>query len=165
MAAAVFDPGDGHLRREALGQSAQGIAEAAGVRRDRPVRVLVLPLDLDQVDGPLGREKLAPLLSLFSVRGPEQGLAVCRRLLANQGAGHTAVIHTGDLALQQRFAEAVPAGRILVNGPATQGCIGVGNGLTPSLTLGCGTFGGNSTTDNVTYTNLLNVKRLARPFI
>ena len=68
-----------------------------------------------------------------------------------------------DPALQQRFAEEVPASRILVNGPATQGCIGVGNGLTPSLTLGCGTFGGNSTTDNVTYTNLLNVKRLARP--
>jgi acetaldehyde dehydrogenase/alcohol dehydrogenase len=165
VAAAVFDPGDGHLRREALGQPAQAIATAAGVGRDRPVRVLVLPLTLDQVDGPLGREKLAPLLSLFRVPGTEEGLAVCQRLLANQGAGHTAVIHTGDQALQQRFAEEVPASRILVNGPATHGCIGVGNGLTPSLTLGCGTFGGNSTTDNVTYTNLLNIKRLARPFI
>jgi acyl-CoA reductase-like NAD-dependent aldehyde dehydrogenase len=164
VATHAFDPGDGHLRRKALGQSAQAIAAAAGVRRDRPVRVLVLPLAPDQVDGPLGREKLAPLLSLFWVDGPEQGLRVCRRLLANQGAGHTAVIHTGDQALQQRFAEEVPASRILVNGPATQGCIGVGTGLTPSLTLGCGTFGGNSTTDNVTYTNLLNVKRLARPF-
>jgi acetaldehyde dehydrogenase / alcohol dehydrogenase len=163
VAAHAFDPGDGHLRREALGQSAQAIAEAAGVERDRPIRVLVLPLALDQVDGPLGREKLAPLLSLFSVGGTAQGVEVCQRLLANQGAGHTAVIHTGDEALQQRFAEEVPASRILVNGPATQGCIGVGNGLTPSLTLGCGTFGGNSTTDNVTYTNLLNVKRLARP--
>jgi acyl-CoA reductase-like NAD-dependent aldehyde dehydrogenase len=164
VAAAAFDPGDGQLRREVLGQDAQQIAEAAGVRRDRPVRVLVLPLRLDQVDGPMGREKLAPLLSLFTVDGAEEGLAVCRRLLANQGAGHTAVIHSADLARQQRFAEAVPAGRILVNGPATHGCIGVGNGLTPSLTLGCGTFGGNSTTDNVTYTNLMNVKRLARPF-
>ena len=164
VAAAAFDP-DGHLRRDALGQSAQAIAAAAGVRRDRPIRVLVLPLALDQVDGPLGREKLAPLLSLFSVGGPDQGLAVCKRLLAHQGAGHTAVIHTGDRSLQQRFAEEVPASRILVNGPATHGCIGVGNGLTPSLTLGCGTFGGNSTTDNVTYTNLLNIKRLARPFI
>jgi acetaldehyde dehydrogenase/alcohol dehydrogenase len=165
VAAAAFDPGDGHLRRETLGQQAGAIAEAAGVRRDRPIRVLVMPLGLDQADGPLGREKLAPLLSLFTVRGAEQGLAVCKRLLANQGAGHTAVIHTGDQVLQQRFAEEVPASRILVNGPATHGCIGVGNGLTPSLTLGCGTFGGNSTTDNVTYTNLLNIKRLARPFI
>jgi acyl-CoA reductase-like NAD-dependent aldehyde dehydrogenase len=164
VAGFAFDPVDGHLRREALGQSAQAIAAAAGVRRDGPVRVLVLPVPLEEVDGPLGREKLAPLLSLFGVDGTEQGLEVCRRLLANQGAGHTAVIHTGDPALQQRFAEEVPAGRILVNGPATHGCIGVGNGLTPSLTLGCGTFGGNSTTDNVTYTNLLNLKRLARPF-
>jgi acyl-CoA reductase-like NAD-dependent aldehyde dehydrogenase len=163
VAAHAFDPGDGHLRREALGQSAQAIAEAARVRRDRPIRVLVLPLPPDQVDGPLGREKLAPLLSLVSVAGTEQGLEVCKRLLANQGAGHTAVIHTGDQALQQRFAEEVPASRVLVNGPSTHGCIGVGNGLVPSLTLGCGTFGGNSTTDNVTYTNLLNVKRLARP--
>jgi acetaldehyde dehydrogenase/alcohol dehydrogenase len=163
VAAHAFDPTDGHLRREVLGQPAAAIAEAAGVRRDRPVRVLVLPLALDQVDGPLGREKLTPLLSLFTVDGNEQGLEVCQRLLANQGAGHTAVIHTGDQALQQRFAEEVPASRVLVNGPATHGCIGVGNGLTPSLTLGCGTFGGNSTTDNVTYTNLLNVKRLARP--
>jgi acyl-CoA reductase-like NAD-dependent aldehyde dehydrogenase len=162
VAAAAFDP-DGHLRREVLGQPASAIADAAGVRRDGPVRVLVLPLAMDQLDGPLGREKLAPLLSLFTVDGTGQGIEVCKRLLANQGAGHTAVIHTGDQALQQRFAEEVPASRVLVNGPATHGCIGVGNGLTPSLTLGCGTFGGNSTTDNVTYTNLLNVKRLARP--
>jgi acetaldehyde dehydrogenase/alcohol dehydrogenase len=165
VAAHAFDPGDGHLRREALGQAAEEIAAAAGVRRDRPVRVLVLPAPLERADGPLGREKLAPLLSLFTVDGTEQGLAVCKDLLARQGAGHTAVIHTADPALQQRFAEEVPASRVLVNGPATHGCIGVGNGLTPSLTLGCGTFGGNSTTDNVTYTNLLNVKRLARPFI
>ncbi|HEY6706147.1 MAG TPA: aldehyde dehydrogenase family protein [Actinomycetota bacterium] len=162
VAAAAFDA-DGHLRREVLGQPAAAIAKAAGVRRDGPVRVLVLPLAMDQLDGPLGREKLAPLLSLFTVDGTGQGVEVCKRLLANQGAGHTAVIHTGDQALQQRFAEEVPASRVLVNGPATHGCIGVGNGLTPSLTLGCGTFGGNSTTDNVTYTNLLNVKRLARP--
>lgn len=57
----------------------------------------------------------------------------------------------------------MPASRILVNGPGSQGCIGLGNGLTPSLTLGCGTYGGTSTTDNVTYTNLLNIKRVARP--
>jgi acetaldehyde dehydrogenase/alcohol dehydrogenase len=73
------------------------------------------------------------------------------------------VIHTNDQRLQQRFAEEIPASRILVNSPATHGCLGIGNGLVPSLTLGCGTFGGNSTTDNVTYTNLLNIKRLARP--
>jgi acyl-CoA reductase-like NAD-dependent aldehyde dehydrogenase len=164
VTAQAFDPGDGHLRREVLGQPAQAIAEAAGVRRAAPLRVLVLPQPADRIDSPYGREKLAPLLSLFTVAGTEQGLEVCKRLLANQGAGHTAVIHSRDRPLQQRFAEEIPASRILVNGPATHGCIGVGNGLTPSLTLGCGTFGGNSTTDNVTYTNLLNLKRLARPY-
>jgi acetaldehyde dehydrogenase/alcohol dehydrogenase len=163
LLAYAFDPADGHLHRRALGQPAGQIAAAAGVELDGPVRVLVLPLPLEQVDGPYGREKLAPLVSLFTVEGAEQGLSVCQRLLANQGAGHTAVIHTGDQRLQQRFAEEVPASRILVNSPATQGCLGIGNGLVPSLTLGCGTFGGNSTTDNVTYTNLLNIKRLARP--
>jgi acetaldehyde dehydrogenase/alcohol dehydrogenase len=73
------------------------------------------------------------------------------------------VVHTNDQRLQRRFAEEIPASRILVNSPATHGCIGIGNGLVPSLTLGCGTFGSNSTTDNVTYTNLLNIKRLALP--
>ena len=97
------------------------------------------------------------------VEGQEQGLSVCQRLLANQGSGHTAVIHSNDERLQQRFGEEIPASRILVNSPATLGCLGIGNRLVPSLTLGCGTFGGNSTTDNVTYTNLLNIKRLARP--
>jgi acyl-CoA reductase-like NAD-dependent aldehyde dehydrogenase len=163
VVAHAFDPADGHLRRSVLGQPASQIAVAAGVALDGPVRVLVLPLPLEQVDGPYGREKLAPLVSLFTVDGVEQGLGVCQRLLANQGAGHTAVIHTNDQRLQQRFAEEIPASRILVNSPATHGCLGIGNGLVASLTLGCGTFGGNSTTDNVTYTNLLNIKRLARP--
>jgi acyl-CoA reductase-like NAD-dependent aldehyde dehydrogenase len=163
VVAHAFDPADGHLRRSVLGQPASQIAVAAGVELDDPLRVLVLPLPLEQVDGPYGREKLAPLVSLFTVQGVEQGLSVCQRLLANQGAGHTAVIHTNDQRLQRRFGEEVPASRILVNSPATHGCIGIGNGLVPSLTLGCGTFGGTSTTDNVTYTNLLNIKRLARP--
>src|SRR5215218_7775301 len=161
----AFNPADGHLRRSVLGQPAHQVAAAAGVKLEDPVRVLVLPLPLGQVEGPYGREKLAPLVSLFTVEGVEQGLSVCQRLLVNHGSGHTAVIHTTSQPLQQRFAEEVPASRILVNSPATHGCLGIGNGLVPSLTLGCGTFGGNSTTDNVTYTNLLNIKRLARPHL
>ena len=162
MAAHAFDPADGHLRREVLGQSASAIAEAAGVRREGAVRVLVLPLDLDQVDGPLGREKLAPLLSLFTVAGTGHGLQV--PAAAGQPGRRP---HRGDPHRRRGAAAAVRRGGPGQPGPGQRpghhGCIGVGNGLTPSLTLGCGTFGGNSTTDNVTYTNLLNVKRLARP--
>ncbi len=83
-------------------------------------------------------------------------------MLVNQGQGHTATIHTQNPELADRFGLEIPASRILVNSPAAQGCIGIGNGLTASFTLGCGTLGGNSTTDNVTYTHLLNIKRLAR---
>jgi acyl-CoA reductase-like NAD-dependent aldehyde dehydrogenase len=75
--------------------------------------------------------------------------------------GHTAVIHTRDRDTINRFAAAVPASRILANSPASHGVIGFTTGLMPSLTLGCGTFGSNSTTDNVSYRNLLNIKRLA----
>jgi acyl-CoA reductase-like NAD-dependent aldehyde dehydrogenase len=86
---------------------------------------------------------------------------MCRAILAQQGSGHTAIIHSRSQALAERFSLRMPVSRILVNTPGTQGCIGLGNVLTPSLTLGCGTYGRNSITDNVTYTHLLNVKRMA----
>jgi len=88
-------------------------------------------------------------------------MRLCRALLELAGAGHTAVIHSANAGRVQRFAREMPAGRILVNSPGTQGCCGMTTGLDCSLTLGCGTFGGNSTTDNITYRHLLNVKRVA----
>jgi acetaldehyde dehydrogenase/alcohol dehydrogenase len=157
----VFDAEKGHLRRELVGQSAQRIAEKAGIKRDDPIRLIVAPLETDRVDGPYGREKLAPILSLFTVDGVAAGLELCKRILNNEGIGHTAVIHTNDPDLVERFGLEIPASRILVNCPGSQGCAGICGGLTPSLTLGCGTLGGTSTTDNVSYGNLLNIKRIA----
>jgi CRP-like cAMP-binding protein len=84
-----------------------------------------------------------------------------KTLLAIDGRGHTAIIHALDAELIERFAAEMPASRILVNSPGTQGVLGLTIGLVPSMTLGCGTFGGTSTTDNVTYTHLLNIKRIA----
>jgi acyl-CoA reductase-like NAD-dependent aldehyde dehydrogenase len=159
LTAWAFDPGTGRLLPRALGHSAQAIAEGAGIERDTLVRLLVVPLD--HPEGAYAREKLAPIVSLCTVDGEDESLELCARLLAAQGAGHTAIVHTGDLERAARFAARVPASRILVNGPGAQGCIGFGNGLVPALTLGCGTYGGTSTTDNVTYTNLLNIKRVA----
>ncbi|MFM8320641.1 MAG: aldehyde dehydrogenase family protein [Chloroflexota bacterium] len=158
----VLDAG-GHLQRAMIGQSAQWIAGQAGVERPYPIRLIVVPGGLDELDGPLGREKMAPLVSLFTVSGAEQGLVVCRRILDNEGRGHTAVIHTHDPALIERYGQLMPASRILANVSATVGAIGGGTGLAPTMTLGCGTFGGNSTTDNVTFRHLYNVKRLAQP--
>ncbi len=90
-----------------------------------------------------------------------EGVQVCKQILINQGRGHTAVIHTQNQELIEQFGREIEASRILVNAPSSQGCIGIGTGLTPSFTLGGGTFGGNSTTDNVSYTHLINIKRLA----
>ena len=86
------------------------------------------------------------------------------QILGNGGRGHTAIIHTRSERLQASFARQMPVSRVLVNGPGAHGCIGLGNGLMPSFTLGCGTYGRTSTTDNVTYTNLVNIKRVAHPF-
>jgi acyl-CoA reductase-like NAD-dependent aldehyde dehydrogenase len=163
LARAAFDDTDGRLRRAVLGQSAPSIAAQAGIEVPAGTRLLVAPVPREAVPGPWGKEKLAPLLSLFTADGPDDGIRLCQQILGNGGRGHTAIIHTRSRRLQLSFARQMPASRILVNGPGSQGCIGLGNALTPSFTLGCGTYGRTSTTDNVTYTNLLNIKRVARP--
>ena len=163
LARAAFDDRDGRLRRSVLGQTATSIAAHAGIQVPAGTRLLVAPVPRESLPGPYGKEKLAPFLSLFTADGDDDGIRLCREILGNGGAGHTAIIHTRSPRLQLSFAQQMPASRILVNGPGSQGCIGLGNGLTPSLTLGCGTYGRTSTTDNVTYTNLVNIKRMARP--
>jgi acyl-CoA reductase-like NAD-dependent aldehyde dehydrogenase len=123
--------------------------------------MLVVPIRQDALDGPHGHEKLAPIFSLVMVHNEEDGIRARQRLLSTQGRGHTAVIHTQDREMTERYGREIEASRILVSRSSSQGCIGIGTGLTRSFTLGCGTFGGNSTTDNVTYSHLINVKRLA----
>jgi len=156
----AFDWENHTVKREFVGKSAQFIAGQTNLGA-KDVRLIVVPAALDELPGPLGHEKLAPILSMFTVSGEADGLALCKRILASEGSGHTAILHTADEELAKRFSLEMPASRILVNTPGSQGCAGICNGLTPSLTLGCGTYGGNSTTDNVTFTHLLNIKRMA----
>ena len=150
--------GDGRLPPDVL--LAQVVA-VVGAHDDGGVTPQVVPVDRVLGEEAYSREKMAPILSLFTVRDEREGLELSRELLQREGTGHTAVIHTRDTEMINRFAAAMPASRILVNSPASHGVIGFTTGLMPSLTLGCGTFGGNSTTDNVSYRNLLNIKRLA----
>ncbi|HET8627581.1 MAG TPA: aldehyde dehydrogenase family protein [Thermomicrobiales bacterium] len=159
FAGAVVEEGR-TFRPQIIGQDAARIAAALGIERDHPIRLIVVPAEVDFAS-PFAGEKIAPVLSLFAVPDEGAGFALSRRLLEHQGAGHTAVIHSGSPATIERFGLAMPASRILANSPAVQGVCGVTSGLEPAFTLGCGTFGGNSTTDNVTYRNLLNIKRLA----
>jgi acyl-CoA reductase-like NAD-dependent aldehyde dehydrogenase len=159
---AAFDQ-QGRLRRGALGKPPRVLAELAGISIAPDARLLIAPVPRTAVSGPWGSEKLTPLLSLFIADGDTDALALCRDLLNRGGCGHTAIVHSSTPARQLAFAKALPASRILINSVGAHGCIGLGNGLSPSLTLGCGTYGHTSTTDNITYTHLLNIKRLVRP--
>jgi len=110
---------------------------------------------------PLVREKLAPILSFIQVQNQEEALFHATTILKIEGRGHTAIIHSHNQGRIDTYANAVEVSRVLVNSPGTQGCIGACNGLQLSWTLGCGTMGGGSTSDNVTYKHLQNVKRVA----
>jgi acetaldehyde dehydrogenase / alcohol dehydrogenase len=157
----MVDPASHRLRPQVLGQCAADLAAQVSIHRSYPIQLLVVPTEAVSEHNPLAREKLAPILSLFTVADEQVGMQVCQALLALDGLGHTAILHTRNTALVETFAARMPASRILVNVPGTQAGIGMTSGLMPSLTLGCGTFGGTSTTDNVTYSHLLNVKRVA----
>jgi acetaldehyde dehydrogenase/alcohol dehydrogenase len=121
----------------------------------------VVPTESLAPDNYLAAEKLAPVVSLFTVADMDEGMNVCRRLLEIEGAGHTALIHTRNADLSRRFATTIRASRIFVNSPGTQGLMGLTTGLVPSFTLGCGTWAGTSTTNSITYKDLLNIKRVA----
>ncbi|WP_232668329.1 aldehyde dehydrogenase family protein [Pseudonocardia sp. TRM90224] len=159
LTAALTDDGRG-FRPQVMGQAAALLASFIGVERPYPIKLIVIPAEPD-LASPLTAEKMGPFLSMFTVRGDDEALGLSLDLIHKMGNGHTAIVHTADHDRAARFAAAMPASRILVNSPGAQGVVGLTTGLEPSLTLGCGTFGGNSTTDNVTWRNLVNTKRMA----
>jgi acyl-CoA reductase-like NAD-dependent aldehyde dehydrogenase len=160
--ATVVAPDTNRFRGEVVGQSAATIAQFVGITRPYEIKLIVVPGVWSGEDSPMAGEKMAPILSLFTVDGDDAAIDLSRRLLGFMGGGHTAIVHSQDPARVAAFGAAMPTSRILANSPGSQGVVGATTGLVPSLTLGCGTFGGNSTTDNVTFTNLRNVKRLAQ---
>src|ERR1700750_141347 len=159
----AFDLTTGSLRRELIGKPADELLARTGLSRRWPIQLVVAPLPAAAVDGPWGREKLAPILPLYRTDDKLSATTLCQRILARHGRGHTAVIHCRNDDLVREFSILVDASRILVNSPASHGCIGIGNALPPSFTLGSGTTGRTSTTDNVTYRHLLNIRRIVFP--
>ncbi len=158
----AIDPATNRFRGEMIGQSAATIAGFTGIDRPFEIKVIVVPATWDGEDSPLAGEKMTPVLSLFDVSDDDEAIALSRRLLAYMGSGHTSIVHSQDPDRIARFGATMPTSRILANSPGAHGVFGVTTGLVPSLTLGCGTFGGNSTTNNVSFKDLRNVKRLAR---
>jgi acetaldehyde dehydrogenase (acetylating) len=144
-----------------VGRSAAYIAEQVGLRVPPGTRALLAELDGVGRDHPLSIEKLCPVLAYYEVEDWRQGCERCTQILRYGGLGHTMSIHSRSEPVILEFGLRKPAFRICVNTPTTHGSIGLTTGLDPAMTLGCGGFGGNITSDNITPRHLLNIKRLA----
>ena len=146
---------------ELVGRSAEAIATRVGISVPSGTRVLIAELSGVGRDHPLSIEKLCPVLSFYVVRDWREGCERCTQILRYGGMGHTMAIHSQDDEVILQFGLHKPASRIVVNTPSTLGSIGMTTGLDPAMTLGCGGFGGNITSDNIAPRHLLNIKRLA----
>jgi acetaldehyde dehydrogenase (acetylating) len=144
-----------------VGKSALFIANKAGIAAPSGTTVLIAPLAGVGRDYPLSIEKLCPVLSWYVVKDWKEGCERCIEILRYGGMGHTMSIHSKDDDVILQFGLKKPAFRICVNTPTTHGSIGLTTGLDPAMTLGCGGWGGNITSDNISPRHLLNIKRLA----
>ena len=144
-----------------VGKSAAYIAGKVGLKVPDGTRVLIAPLAGVGRDYPLSIEKLAPILSWYVVKDWREGCERCIQILRYGGMGHTMAIHSKNEDVILQFGLKKPAFRICVNTPTTHGSVGLTTGLDPAMTLGCGGWGGNITSDNIGPKHLLNIKRLA----
>jgi acetaldehyde dehydrogenase (acetylating) len=144
-----------------VGKPATFLAERAGIRIPDATRALIAPLSGVGRDFPLSIEKLCPVLSWYVVKDWREGCERCIEILRYGGMGHTMSIHSRNEDVILEFGLKKPAFRICVNTPTTHGSIGLTTGLDPAMTLGCGGWGGNITSDNISPKHLLNIKRLA----
>ncbi|WP_329297731.1 bifunctional acetaldehyde-CoA/alcohol dehydrogenase [Streptomyces sp. NBC_00659] len=152
-----------HLNADIVGQSSVAIAEGAGFEVPKDTSVLLVEVSEVGVDEPLTREKLCPVLAVLTVDSRADGVRLATEMVEFNGLGHSAAVHTEDAAFAEEYGHAVKACRVIWNAPTSQGGIGdVYNAFMPSLTLGCGSYGSNSVSGNVTALNLINIKRIGR---
>lgn len=151
------------LNNKVVGQNPYLIAEQSGFKIPINTKILVVNEDGVGTNYPYSKEKLSPVLAYYIVNSKDEAINLAEKLVEFGGLGHSAVIHSNDKNTILEFSKTVKVGRIIVNSPSTHGAIGdIYNTNLPSLTLGCGTFGGNSTTENVSSVNLINIKRVAK---
>ncbi|MGW5474187.1 bifunctional acetaldehyde-CoA/alcohol dehydrogenase [Streptomyces chartreusis] len=145
----------------AVGRSPAWIAEQAGFTVPADTSVILVEATRVGPDEPLTREKLCPVLAVLRARSEQEGFDLAADMVDFHGQGHSSVIHTGDRALAEAYGQRMKTVRVIVNAPSSQGAIGgIYNGLLPSLTLGCGSWGSTSVSNNVSAANLLNIKRV-----
>jgi len=149
------------LNPNIVGKSAEYIANLAGVSVPSGTRCLLADCGGVGRDFPWSIEKLSPTLAFFVADGIEAGAQKCLEILQFGGMGHTAGMHTASREAAIKYGEKMPASRVVINSPTTHGAIGFSTALPPSMTLGCGSWGGNVTSDNVSPIHLMDIKRVA----
>ncbi|WP_288227216.1 bifunctional acetaldehyde-CoA/alcohol dehydrogenase, partial [uncultured Enterococcus sp.] len=163
LEAVVMNEGKYAVNPKIVGLSAMTIAELAGIGIPEGTKMLIAEIDGVGPDYPLSREKLSPVLAMIKSESRSHGLDLSEAMLDLGGLGHTAVIHTEDPDIELDFSLRMKACRILVNSPSSEGGIGdIYNELIPSLTLGCGSYGKNSVSHNVSALDLINIKTVAK---
>lgn len=149
------------VNAEIVGKPAAEIAEMAGIKVPAETKIIIAELEGAGNDYPLSREKLSPVLACIRAESKEAGFQACEDMLNLGGLGHSAVIHSTDEQVQLEFGKRMKACRLIINAPSAQGGIGdIYNAFIPSLTLGCGSYGNNSVSENVSATHLINVKKM-----
>jgi acetaldehyde dehydrogenase (acetylating) len=154
---------NGNMNPKGVGKSPAALAQMAGISIPEGTRVLVAPLGGVGSKWPLSHEKLTTVLGFYRVADWHEGCERCLELLNNGGIGHSLSIHSTNEAVIREFAMKKPIFRVLVNTPSSLGGVGATTALAPSFTLGCGTWGGSSVSENVSPLHLLNIKRVAWP--
>lgn len=151
------------LNGAVAGKPAAWIAEQAGFKVDPQTSILIAELEKPGVQEPLSREKLSPVLAMEKASSVEDGFDKAEATVMLNGVGHTAAIHTRSEELAKKFGERIKACRLIWNSPTTFGGIGnIYNSFIPSLTLGCGSYGHNSVSGNVSAINLINIKKIGK---
>lgn len=159
----ALKPGTCAVNPSIVGQSAVTIAEMASIKVPADTKILVAEIDGVGPNYPLSAEKLSPILACYKVKNADEGIERAAQIVEFGGMGHSSAIHSRNDEIIKKFGNRLQTGRILVNSPSTHGAIGdIYNTNIPSLTLGCGSYGRNSTSNNVTSVNLINVKRVAK---
>ncbi|WP_049661791.1 aldehyde dehydrogenase family protein [Bacillus sp. FJAT-27231] len=159
--AAIISPALGKINPGIVGKPAVYIAKMAGISVPKETVILLAEEVEIGKEFPFSLEKLSPVFGLYTAGDESDAITICEKLLNIGGRGHSVSIHSKDDQQVKRFAEKMPVSRVLVNTLASIGAAGGTTGLTPSFTLGCGSYGGNITSDNITVHHLINIKRVA----
>ncbi len=159
----VINPEKQMVNAAIVGKYPYEIAALAGITIPKDTKVLCCEIAGVGAAYPLSREKLSPVLAVVKAKDANEGIEMAETMVELGGLGHSSVIHSHDDNVIQEFSKRLKTGRVIVNSPSTHGAIGdIYNTNMPSLTLGCGSYGRNSTTSNVTAVNLINKKRVAK---